>query len=83
MFGAKPSSSASCNIPWSDDDDQQLRSRTLSGFSLAEIVGRSKSPLSVSSVCSPSTTVPVGNSIVLATEIESGDAPALCQRSVA
>ena len=27
--------------------------------------------------------VPVGNSIVLATDIESGDAPALCQRSVA
>jgi hypothetical protein len=27
--------------------------------------------------------VPVGNSILLATDIESGDAPALCQRSVA
>jgi hypothetical protein len=27
--------------------------------------------------------VPVGNSIVLATDIESGDAPALCERSVA
>ena len=25
------------NIPWSDDDDQQLRSLALSGFSLAEI----------------------------------------------
>jgi hypothetical protein len=29
------------------------------------------------------TGVPVGNSILLATDIESGDAPALCQRSVA
>jgi hypothetical protein len=29
------------------------------------------------------TPVPVGNSILLATDIESGDAPALCQRSVA
>jgi hypothetical protein len=27
--------------------------------------------------------VPVGNSILLATEIESGDAPALCERFVA
>jgi hypothetical protein len=27
--------------------------------------------------------VPVGNSIMLATDIESGDAPALCERSVA
>ena len=27
--------------------------------------------------------VPVGNSILLATDIESGDAPALCERSVA
>jgi hypothetical protein len=27
--------------------------------------------------------VPVGNSISLATDIESGDAPALCERSVA
>jgi hypothetical protein len=26
--------------------------------------------------------VPVGNSILLATDIESGDAPALCERSV-
>jgi hypothetical protein len=25
------------NIPWSDEDDQQLRSLALSGFSLAEI----------------------------------------------
>jgi hypothetical protein len=25
------------NIPWSDDEDQQLRSLALSGFSLAEI----------------------------------------------
>jgi hypothetical protein len=25
------------NFPWSDDDDQQLRSLALSGFSLAEI----------------------------------------------
>jgi hypothetical protein len=27
--------------------------------------------------------VPVGNSILLATDIESGDAPALCERFVA
>jgi hypothetical protein len=27
--------------------------------------------------------VPVGNSILLATDIESGDVPALCERSVA
>jgi len=27
--------------------------------------------------------VPVGNSVLLATDIESGDAPALCERSVA
>jgi hypothetical protein len=34
------------NIPWSDEDDQQLRSLALSGFSLAEIarqMARSKS----------------------------------------
>ena len=29
------------------------------------------------------TVVPVGNLILLATDIESGDAPALCERSVA
>jgi hypothetical protein len=29
------------------------------------------------------TVVPVGNSILLATDIESGDAPALCERFVA
>jgi hypothetical protein len=35
-------------------------------------------------LCDDDTTpVPVGNSILLATDIESGDAPALCQRSVA
>ena len=27
----------SCNIPWSDEGDQQVRSLALSGFSLAEI----------------------------------------------
>jgi hypothetical protein len=35
------------NIPWSEDDDQQLRSLALSGFSLAEITHQmvlSKSP---------------------------------------
>ena len=31
----------------------------------------------------PEPAVPVGNSILLATAIESGDAPALCERSVA
>ena len=31
----------------------------------------------------PTQVVPVGNSILLATDIESGDAPALCQGSVA
>jgi hypothetical protein len=31
----------------------------------------------------PPLPVPVGNSILLATDIESGDAPALCERSVA
>jgi LysR family glycine cleavage system transcriptional activator len=31
----------------------------------------------------PVMAVPVGNSILLATDIESGDAPALCERSVA
>ena len=31
----------------------------------------------------PKSPVPVGNSILLSTDIESGDAPALCQRSVA
>jgi len=31
----------------------------------------------------PAAVVPVGNSILLATDIESGDAPALCERSVA
>jgi NAD(P)-dependent dehydrogenase (short-subunit alcohol dehydrogenase family) len=31
----------------------------------------------------PRAVVPVGNSILLATDIESGDAPALCERSVA
>jgi hypothetical protein len=31
----------------------------------------------------PPDLVPVGNSILLATDIESGDAPALCERSVA
>jgi hypothetical protein len=34
-------------------------------------------------IVKPETVVPVGNSILLATDIESGDAPALCQRSVA
>jgi hypothetical protein len=29
------------------------------------------------------TAVPIGNSILLATDIESGDAPALCERSIA
>jgi hypothetical protein len=31
----------------------------------------------------PPMAVPVGNSILLATDIESGDAPALCERSIA
>jgi hypothetical protein len=31
----------------------------------------------------PKSPVPVGNSMLLSTDIESGDAPAFCQRSVA
>jgi hypothetical protein len=39
--------------------------------------------LQVFTIARPETLVPVGNSILLATDIESGDAPALCERFVA
>ena len=49
----------------------------------AGVVDCAKAAAAKTSEPAATTAVPVGNSILLATDIESGDAPALCERSVA
>ena len=64
---------------WSKEDFRTLKTMARDKQGVNKIARALKRSPGATSVMA----VPVGNSILLATDIESGDAPALCERFVA
>jgi hypothetical protein len=82
-LGSRPSESRSLSERYAELLELREMNDAFSRVFTIEVDGRPTLAFEASRTREATAVVPVGNSILLATDIESDDAPALCERSVA